>query len=153
RSLGVGDVFGEIGILHGIPRTATATASGGTRVLSVDGESFMRIVVEQDVTARELGDLALRRRAGTILATLPASSHGCDDVRRGEIAAVDAAPGQTLIRRGDAAAHFWLLVDGSVDVVVEHANGEMLMLAQLHGPDCFGEMAMLEDRPRTATVR
>jgi hypothetical protein len=33
-------------------RTATATAVGKTRVLSVDSRSFMRIIVERDVTAR-----------------------------------------------------------------------------------------------------
>jgi CRP-like cAMP-binding protein/cytochrome P450 len=152
-TVGAGDVLGEIGILHGIPRTATATASGTTRLLSVDGESFMRIIVEKDVTARELGDLALRRHAGTVLATLLSSARAPERVRRGELAWVDAAPGETIIRRGDVATHFWLLVDGSVDVVVEHPNGEVLTLARLRAPDCFGEIAMLEDRPRTATVR
>jgi cytochrome P450/CRP-like cAMP-binding protein len=152
-TLGVGDVLGEIGILHGIPRTATATASGRTRLLSVDGEAFRRIVGEEDVTARELGDLALRRHAGTILASVLSATHATERVRRGDVASVDAVPGETIIRRGEAATHFWLLVDGSVDVVVEHPNGEILTLARLHAPDCFGEIAMLEERPRTATVR
>jgi cytochrome P450/CRP-like cAMP-binding protein len=152
-SLGPGDVVGEIGILHGVPRTATATAAGTTRLLAIDGDSFLRIVVEEDVTARELGDVALRRHAGTVLATLLSSAHAADRVRAGTLASRAAAPGETIIRRGDPATHFWLLVEGGVDVVVERPSGEVLTLARLHAPDCFGEIAMLQARPRSATVR
>jgi CRP-like cAMP-binding protein len=146
-----GDVVGEIGVLHGIPRTATAVASGVARVLSLDGETFRHIVAEEDVSARELAELALRRHAGSILAVLLARAPG--RLRRGRLASIDAAPGETIVRRGDAATAFYLLVDGGVDVVVDHASGEALRLARLRAPDCFGEIAMLDHRPRTATVR
>jgi CRP-like cAMP-binding protein len=88
-----------------------------------------------------------------MLAALLASAGATERVGRGLVASVDAAPGETIIRRGDAASELWLLVAGSVDVVVDHPNGEVLTLARLHAPDCFGEIAMLEGRPRTATVR
>lgn len=143
-------MLGEIGVLHGIPRTASATAAGPARLLSVDGASFLRIVVEEDLTARELGDLALRRHAGTILAALLSAADATERVGRGRVASVAAAPGETIIRRGDAATELWLLVAGNVDVVVDHPSGEELTLARLHAPDCVGEIAMLEHRPRTA---
>ena len=152
-SVGPADVLGEIGVLLGIGRTATATASGPAQLLSVDAEAFTRIVVDADVTARELGQLALRRHAGNVLATLLSPGHGPERITRGTLRAVDAAPAETIIRRGDRATHFYLLVAGAVDVVVEGPTGETLRLAQLQAPDCFGEVAMLDDHPRNATVR
>jgi CRP-like cAMP-binding protein len=44
RSLGAGDAFGEIGLLHGIPRTATVVATTNAQVLQVPGSAFLRAV-------------------------------------------------------------------------------------------------------------
>ena len=44
RSLGEGDGFGEIGLLHGVPRTATVVATTAARVLQVPGSAFLRAV-------------------------------------------------------------------------------------------------------------
>lgn len=44
RRLGPDDVFGEIGILSGIPRTATVTAATDSRVLELDGSDFLDLV-------------------------------------------------------------------------------------------------------------
>jgi MFS family permease len=44
RTMGPGEVFGEIGLLHGIPRTATVTASAIGRLLALDGADFLELV-------------------------------------------------------------------------------------------------------------
>jgi CRP-like cAMP-binding protein len=49
--MGVGESFGEIGLLSGIPRTATVTATAGGRLLALDGEAFLELV-------RDASDLA-----------------------------------------------------------------------------------------------
>jgi predicted MFS family arabinose efflux permease len=40
-TLGPGDYFGEIGLVHRIPRTATVTTSSPTRLLRVEGTAFL----------------------------------------------------------------------------------------------------------------
>ncbi len=44
RTLGPDDVFGELGLLTGSPRTATVTAESDGRVLALDGADFLELV-------------------------------------------------------------------------------------------------------------
>ena len=44
QTLGPDEVFGEIGILSGVPRTATVTANGDGALLALDGQRFLDLV-------------------------------------------------------------------------------------------------------------
>ena len=44
REMGQGEVFGEIGLLTGAPRTATVTATAPGRLLALDGPAFLELV-------------------------------------------------------------------------------------------------------------
>ncbi|HEV7200168.1 MAG TPA: MFS transporter [Candidatus Limnocylindria bacterium] len=44
RTLGADDVFGEIGLLRAVPRTATVTAAGEGVLLALDGHRFLELV-------------------------------------------------------------------------------------------------------------
>ncbi|WP_183408054.1 cyclic nucleotide-binding domain-containing protein [Nocardioides pocheonensis] len=61
--LGPGDGFGEIALLRGVPRTATVTARGPLRLLSVRREQFLRDVSRNAVSSEEAEALARRRLA------------------------------------------------------------------------------------------
>jgi CRP-like cAMP-binding protein len=61
-------------------------------------------------------------------------------------------PDTWLLRQGESGSSFFVLVRGSVDVTTERA-GEALKLARLSEGSVFGEMVLLADTPRTASVR
>jgi len=42
--MGQGEVFGEIGLLSAIPRTATVTASSAGRLFALDRDGFLGLV-------------------------------------------------------------------------------------------------------------
>jgi uncharacterized protein YhbP (UPF0306 family) len=64
---------------------------------------------------------------------------------------VDA--GATIVRQGAPADKFFIIVEGEVEVVREDAGQAPRTVASLRQGQFFGEMAILRDTPRTATVR
>jgi CRP-like cAMP-binding protein len=62
------------------------------------------------------------------------------------------APGELLCRQGDPGDTAFIILDGDADVLVDTPNGQ-LSVARLGKNDLVGEMAILIDIPRTATVK
>jgi MFS family permease len=65
----------------------------------------------------------------------------------GRLAPVSVAAGEVVFRQGDHGDRYYLIREGQVDVVLDGAQARSL------GPgEGFGEIALLRDVPRTATV-
>jgi CRP/FNR family cyclic AMP-dependent transcriptional regulator len=61
-------------------------------------------------------------------------------------------PGDTLFKQGEAGDSAYVIIGGEADVVVETPKGP-LTVAKLKRNDIVGEIAILCDVPRTATVQ
>jgi NADH dehydrogenase len=57
--------------------------------------------------------------------------------------------GETIVRKGQVGREFYIILKGEVEIV--GAGNEVV--AKLTEREVFGEKALLEDTPRTATVR
>lgn len=151
-TLGPGDVVGEIGILQGLPRTANVTAEGRATLMPVEDDIFWRAVVENDITARELGELAMRRHAGALIASM----FHTGTVPRfggGNVEDLEIGPECDVFRRGDPSEFFYLLVEGELEEYVETPAGGLRLLRTYRAPDCFGDLGLLDGKPRETTVR
>lgn len=62
------------------------------------------------------------------------------------------AKGDILFRQGDAGDAAYLILGGSAEVAIDTAAGE-LVIATIEEHEIVGEIAILCDVPRTATVR
>ncbi len=63
------------------------------------------------------------------------------------------AQDKEIIRQGEAGDKFFMIKKGTVDVRVREENGEARQAAVLSTGDFFGEIALLKDEPRSATVK
>jgi hypothetical protein len=60
--------------------------------------------------------------------------------------------GETVFSEGQAGAEMYIIHSGEVEIL-KQTDGEKIRLALLEEGDFFGEMAILEDLPRTASAR
>ncbi|MGE5372496.1 MAG: cyclic nucleotide-binding domain-containing protein [Solirubrobacterales bacterium] len=61
-------------------------------------------------------------------------------------------PGQNVITRGEIGETFYIMRVGKVEVIAP-INGQDKIVTELSAGDSFGEIALLKDIPRTASVR
>jgi CRP/FNR family transcriptional regulator, cyclic AMP receptor protein len=69
-----------------------------------------------------------------------------------QMRSVRVAAGDCFFREGDQASSMFVLEDGAA-VVVKGWRGEEVELRRLGPGDCFGEMALMDLFPRSASVR
>ncbi len=61
-------------------------------------------------------------------------------------------PGEVIVPQGRAGYGFFVIVSGKAEAVVEQENGEKTVVNTFDPGDFFGELALLDGGPRTATV-
>jgi len=84
-------------------------------------------------------------RANSIFAPLPP---GTLEQLADALEEVDAAAGEEIVRQGEPGDRFYLIKSGALDVQID---GKLVQT--LEPGDSFGEIALLRDLPRTATVK
>jgi len=63
------------------------------------------------------------------------------------------APGQVIFREGDAGDNFHVILEGSIQFLIQDASGGELLLDEAGTGGFFGELSMLTGEPRSARVR
>ena len=66
---------------------------------------------------------------------------------------VQFTDGQRFFAQGDASDAAYVVLDGEAEVLLEPAGGEAIRLAVLGRTALVGEMGILSDAPRSASVR
>jgi NADH:ubiquinone reductase (H+-translocating) len=62
-------------------------------------------------------------------------------------------PGQVVFREGDRGDWLYIVTEGEVEVLKNDGAGTAAPLRRLGPGECFGEIALVSERPRSATVR
>ena len=134
---------------------ADGSASGLTEIplelADIDFElPLVEVEPDDDEAGRESAfarDAALRLAQTPLFAALNPAS--LDRLING-VELVEVEPGQVLFRQGEPARQLFVIVEGEVAVMSE--GPPSVELSRLHEGDFFGEIGLVTEQPRTASI-
>lgn len=140
-----GGSFGELALMYNAPRAATVvSAEAHCTLWALDRVTFRRILMESTFARRRLYE--------SFLEEVPLLS-SLTPYERSKIAdALETQkypPGHTIIQQGDIGEAFFILESGEADAYID---GETRSVKHYQKGDYFGELALLNDAPRAASV-
>jgi len=139
--------FGELALIYGTPRAATGKAKADCKLWAIDRDTNRRILMGS--TTRK------RKKYENFLEQVPLLKD-LDKWERLSVADAlepcDYKDGEVIIKQGETGDDFDIIVEGKVVVSQTNEHGESGVLAELHSAQYFGEIALLTNEARAATV-
>ena len=147
--LTAGNFFGEMSLISGRRRTATARAIGATRMIEIPRKAILKLLANSP-RAKALVDQAFLLRAfgGYLFPDIPEALLG-ELVDRAVL--VNLGKDALVFREGDLADAFYLIRHGMVKVSKKSGDKEVV-LSYLVAGNFFGEAALFSDGVRTSSV-
>jgi len=153
----VGGYFGEIALMINMPRTASVQAMDKSLLLCLRKADFMNFLLVAPDLKKTFSAVA-KERTTQILKKFNVPFFTCiPDAKFHELAViseVEEYPEKKIIfNQGDVGKAFYLICYGNVDVIIENQETKMLTkVKQLNPGQYFGEIALVTDSPRSATI-
>jgi len=143
-----GDSFGELALLYNVPRAASIYAKTDVILWALDRGTFNNIVKEAAIKKREKYEKSLKNVH--ILSTIDnyELSQICDAVHSEKVNA-----GEFIIKQGEKGDKFYILDEGEAYASKVFNEGEEAKnVKDYKSGDYFGELALLKDEPRAASI-
>ena len=148
--LNKGQFFGEMGLISGRRRTATIRAGNNCVLIETPRRSMLKLLASVEAVRKTLDQVSLKRVVRQYLQA-QISEEEVDYLVEGALIK-KYATNETLFREGDKADGLYMIRRGSVTVSRAIAGKEIVMSYVAAG-NYVGEMALMSDAPRSATVK
>lgn len=162
-----GEVLGEMSVLTGVPRSATATAKTACEVIEMGGKVFSGAIQKSPEFALMLLAILIKRLrlalamqmlgkgAGSgVVETIPTSGAVFDAALLQELTAnfparppVFQQKNAVIMREGEAGIFMYVVIDGIVRITVGEKIVELVKAGGV-----FGEMALVDQSKRAASA-
>lgn len=141
-----GDLFGELSLLYNCPRAASVFAKDECITWKLDRETFNHIVKDAAVKRRNkyeafLGSVSLLSSVGQYEKSQIADALKQETFSKGEF----------IVKQDEPGDKFYIIEEGNLYAEKSGADGTRRVLDYKPG-DYFGELALLKNQPRAASV-
>lgn len=137
-----GDIFGELALLYNCPRAASVIARGDSVCWQLDRETVNHVVKDAAIKRRTKYEDFLKSVA--LIATIGGYERSqIADALKPEI----FKKGDVIVRQDEPGDKFYIVEDGAL-----YATKEDKRVMEYKAGDYFGELALLKNQPRAASV-
>ena len=142
-----GEAFGELALLYNAPRAATIIAEEDCLLWSLDRPTFNHIVKDAAARKREKYEEFLKS-----VKLLESMDHYERSKLGDAIKEATFKKGDTVIKQGEEGNRFFVIVEGEAAAFKSIDGGSPQEVMQYKEKDYFGELALLKNEPRAASV-
>jgi lysophospholipid hydrolase len=154
-----GESVGEMAILAEDPAPATILARGETSLLALSRDLFDRFSADHPhavVGVSEALDKRLQKHRLSI-ALRRSNLFGPDESEvlrdlESELELLTLYGGEVLFRQGEPGDFLCIVISGRVRIVISTGQAQEMVVGELGPGELVGEMAVVSNQPRTATV-
>lgn len=143
-SISTGGSFGELALMYNAPRAATVISTEPSTLWLLDRVTFRRILMESASKKRTMYEDFLAEVKLLESLTQYERSKIADALHTQKYPA-----GHTIIHEGEPGDNFYIVESGHAEV---YKRGNPQPVAKYSKGDYFGELALLNDKPRAASV-
>lgn len=151
--LGVGDFFGEMGLISGRRRTATVRAGeSGTLLLETPRKQILKLMASVNSVRRALDEVFMLRALQTSI--FPEVDRSFLEALVKKAKMKRFKKGDVLFNEGDIGDALYVIRKGSVKISRRNRAGTNVAQTYIAAGNYVGEMSILSEKemPRTATV-
>ena len=148
--LRAGEFFGELGLISGRRRAATVKAGQKCVLIETPRRSMLKLIASVESVKKTIDLVALKRAVRAYLSQDISDSDLDHLIEGAALKRYDA--GDVLFKEGDPPDGLYLVRRGSVTIERRVAHKD-IVLAYVAAGNYVGEMSLIADAPRMATVR
>lgn len=150
-ALGTGEFFGELGLISGRRRSNSVKAGRDCVLIEAPRRAMLKLIASVESVRKRVDETFLKRAVRAYLAPMLPDAE-LDALLAEGVQARTYGGGEVLFAEGQAPDGLYLIRRGSVTISRSIAGREVV-LSYLSAGNYVGEMALLSESPRTATVK
>ena len=150
-ALGPGQFFGELGLISGRRRSNTVRAGRDCVLIEAPRRAMLKLIASVESIRKQVDETFLKRAVRAYLAPMLPDGE-LDELLAAGVKVKTYGGGEILFSENDPPDGLYLIRRGSV-TISRNIAGREVVLSYLSAGNYVGEMALISESPRTATVK